>query len=132
MRLVLSHTRLSKFKHNFEDTLNQIFRYANATESTIKYLLHLFNEWFILWNKLSSIDDRILTQSDFQISLLFLFNRSYLSVQEEKKIETLPVSLFYQQRDLMMSAFKFSSKYKFSNPWINISHHIIFSSYPVF
>ena len=73
LRLGLSHLRLHKFKHSFEDALNPICNSGTA-EKTIHYLLlyaNFSNER--LFNKLQSIGENILSEDDSNISNVFLF-----------------------------------------------------------
>ena len=66
LRLGLSHLRVHKFKHSFQDTLNPICS-CGTVERTIHYLLlcpNFSNERLSLFNKLQSIDENILSKTE--------------------------------------------------------------------
>ena len=74
LRLGLSHLRFHKFKHSFQDTLNHICN-CGTVETTVHYLLHypnFSNERLILFNKLQSTDENVLSKADSNISKVLL------------------------------------------------------------
>ena len=79
LRLVLSHLRDHKFKHNFQDSLNPVCNCGTDVEITTHYLLHcpLFSdERLILINNIRNIDSNILNLNDSKFSEVLLFGKS--------------------------------------------------------
>ena len=71
LRLDLSHLRDHKFKHNFLECINPIFRCNKNIETTVLYLLHCPNfsdERSIFFNSIRGIDENVLSGSDSRIS----------------------------------------------------------------
>ena len=83
LRLGLSHLREHKFRHCFQDNLNSLCECGKHIESTMHFLLHCTN--FLiprqnLFQKIRNIDDRILSQSEMQLTQTLVYgNRNYHS-----------------------------------------------------
>ena len=95
LRLGLSHLRFHKFKHSFQDTLNPIYN-CGTVETTIHYLLlcpNFSNERLMLFNKLQSIDENILSKDDSNISKVLLFGDN--SFNDAKNTSVLTASIEY-------------------------------------
>ena len=93
LRLGLSHLRLHKFKHNFQDTLNPICS-CGTVKTTIHYLLHcpnFSNERLILFSKLQSIDENILSKDDYNISKVLLFGEDSFNDVKNTSVSTASI-----------------------------------------
>ena len=83
LRLGLSHLHEHKFRHCFQDTLNPLCECSKDIESTMHFFLHCTN--FLiprqnLFQKIRNIDDRILSQSEMQLTQTLVYgNRNYHS-----------------------------------------------------
>ena len=83
LRLGLSHLHEHKFRHCFQDTLNPLCECNKDIESTMHFFLHCTN--FLIprqtpFQKIRNIDDRILSQSEMQLTQTLLYgNQNYHS-----------------------------------------------------
>ena len=82
LRLELSHLRYHKFNHNFQDSLNPLCSCNSDVENNIQFFLHC--QYFTtqrqtLLNKIRSISENILSQSDEIITKILLFGDPKLS-----------------------------------------------------
>ena len=85
-RLVLSHLREYKFKHNFQDTLNSICNCGEDIESSCQYVLHCWfytNEGLTLLNDIQGIHKSILEISDSRIVGVLLHGRNFLVISSD-------------------------------------------------
>ena len=79
LRLGLSHLPEHKFKHSFQDSLNSICSCGNDVKTSAHILLHcpnFSNEKSAFLNTIGSIDRKILTRSDFQVTETLLYGNS--------------------------------------------------------
>ena len=91
LRLVLSHLRFHKFKHNFQDTLNLICN-CGTVETTVHYLLYCLNfsnERLMFFEVLM----QILSKADSNISKVLLY--SHHSFNDEENTSILTASIEY-------------------------------------
>ena len=83
LRLVLSHFRDHKFKHNFLDTLNPICNCGEDIETSCYYLLHCSlytNERLAFLNVIKGIDNSILELNDSHIVEVLLYEIKFLDI----------------------------------------------------
>ena len=88
-RLGLSHLQDHKFKHNFQDTLNQICNYGEDIGTSCHYLLHCSlytNERLALLNVIQDIDNSILELTDSHIVEVLLYGRKFLDISSNTTI----------------------------------------------
>ena len=91
----IKHLRFHKFKAALSNTLFPTCNYGTV-ETSIHNLLHcpnFSNERLILFNKLQSIDENILSKDHFNISKVLLFGDH--SFNDVKKILVLTASIEY-------------------------------------
>ena len=96
LRLVLSHLRAHKFKHGFQDSLNQ-FEACNDIETSAHFLLlcpHYSNGRSTFLNTIRNINRNIFDKNDLQIIETLLYGGSSL----DDKINT--IILFYCHEEI--------------------------------
>ena len=81
LHLGLSHLHEHKFRHYFQNTLNPLCECRKDIESTMHFFLHLTIFLIprqILFQKIKNIDDKILSQSETQLTHILLYcNQNY-------------------------------------------------------
>ena len=86
LKLGFSHLREHKFRHNFQDTLNQICSCGENIEITL-YLLHCrsyLNGLITLLNNLQNVEENILDRNYSRLSEILLFGDC--SFNDAKKV----------------------------------------------
>ena len=102
-RLVLSHLREYKFKHNFQDTLNSICNCGEDIGSSCHYVLHCWfytNEGHNLLNDIQDIDKSILKLSDSRIVGVLLHGRKFLDISSDSNILNATMDFLSQNLSL--------------------------------
>lgn len=79
----LSHLKYHKFKHNFQDSLDPLCSCGSNIEDNAHFLLHCQN-FFIprqnLLNKIRAINDKVLSQSNDNITRTLLYGNPNLNI----------------------------------------------------
>ena len=85
LRVELSHLRERKFRHNFQDSLDQFCSCGRHNETTIHFFLHYSNysnQRKTLFEKISNIKRSLLNQNDSIIVETLLFGSTGLNDEE--------------------------------------------------
>ena len=106
LRIKSSHLKERKFKHNFQDSIDQMCSCSSGIETTIYFFLHCANfniQRQTLFDEIATIDANILTENEDSIvnTLLFgkpnsenSFNKAMLNASLEYILST---ERFYNQ-----------------------------------
>ena len=80
LRVGLSHSRVHKFKHSFQDTINHLRNCGQDIESATHFFLHclfFINERCTLLSTIHSIDSKLLDCTDYVLTQTLLFGNTF-------------------------------------------------------
>ena len=78
LRIIFSHLKEHKFKHNFQDSIDPMCSCSSGIETTIHFFLHCANfniQRQTLFDKIATIDANILTENEDSIVNTLLFGK---------------------------------------------------------
>ena len=79
LRVGLNHSRVHKFKHSFQDTINHLRNCGQDMESTTQFFLHclfFINKRRTLLSLIRSLDSKLLDSTDYDLTQTLLFDNT--------------------------------------------------------
>ena len=84
LRLGLSHLRLRKFKHSFQDWINALCNCGYEVESTVHFFLHC--PFSTLFRTLRNLDSKLFDNTDSLLRNILLFGKESLNADQNTAI----------------------------------------------